>query len=284
MTTKSHKSDVSGDDTDFLVVTDLPTGFRAIPDVEEVHVRGLFFEETLALGRYVGNLQPNQVSYRQIVKLYKDAIRGVDLLALEPVDLQVLMIISSIWTVDDFGWTPDVDCPQTLPNEERVKLANSLETDAFESEAILQQMQEKLALMPEKIPCTGTIDDKILLDDFDFEDPKVRHLPIPIKIKGEDYQIGALTVGDKVRKEEFLELNPTVDPTVVDYASLIKNEGMTLEDKIKVVRFGDTKSVMAIKDLDSEMLINIKPLKKKCNSCHKASKVYIGLDELKAYP
>lgn len=251
---KKFKSEKSGLDSDYLHVTMLPTGFRSYKE-KSVWVRGLYFEEVRDLSKYIGTMRPHDVDYAQIVNIYSDAVRGIPVEDLEPIDLQVLMIISSIWTVDNFGWNPKVPCPQVKKDQEG-----------------------------HEEPCTGVIEEMIVLDDFDFKPPKVKRLPIPITISGKELKIGALTVGGRIDKQLYLRDNPDVDPVILDYAEMIKNEGMTLEEKINIVRFGDRPGVMQIKQLDDELLIEIEPVMKACNVCHKKSRVEIGLDQIKAYP
>lgn len=247
--TKSFDSQVSGSTAEYLYVENLPTGFRSYPEkMGQLYVRGLFFEESLALSKYIGNR--TEVDYAQIISLYSDCIRGIDIRDLEAIDLKVLMIMSSIWTVKDFGWDPSIPCPQILDNGDR---------------------------------CTGLIDERIVLDDFDFDAPKIKRVPVPIKIGDTSFDIGPLTVGDLARKKQYLENHPNLDEGVYDYACMIKND-ISLEEKIKAIRFGNRQEVLQIKRIDNDLYIGVSPMEKQCNSCKKKGRVYIGFDEIKAYP
>lgn len=249
LATHKYESSVSGDQCDYLVISELPTKFRSYGDVRELYIRGLFYEESLALSRYVGS--GSAIPYAQLASIYSDVIRGVNVNDLEIVDFTVAMIISSIWTVDDYGWDPNIRCANTL--------ASGLQ-------------------------CTGVITDRIVLDDFDFEDPLIQKLPIPLTIKGVQYNIGALTIGDLIARDKYKEEHPEIDPKVVDYAFLIKNPDISIDDKIKVIRFSSAKQINQIKDIDSEITIKINPINKKCSSCGHVNKLKIGLTQIRGYP
>ena len=147
---KQYHSEVSGENSDYLLIDMLPTGFRSYKS-KEIYVRGLYFEESLSMSKYVGDIPEDEVNYSQLVSIFSDCIKGIDILDLEPIDLKTLMVISSIWTIDEFGWTPNVSCPHTVPNPEyaELKLKISKEEDPAEK-ALLQdtllQTSEKSTL------------------------------------------------------------------------------------------------------------------------------------------
>lgn len=246
--TKQLISAKSGQQCDYLVVDELPTNFRSY-DTKEVFVRGLYYEESVALAKYIGYTNHPPIS--QLVSIYSDAIRGVELNKLELVDFIVLMIISSIYTTEDFGWDPNIQCSHFLPNTYR---------------------------------CQGMINDKIVLDDFDFDDPLVDQLPIPVPINGKELQIGAITVGDMNDKEGYLKKDPDIDKKILDYAMLIKNEDMSFEEKVNLVKFTFPKDLKVMKQIDSEIHITMKPLEKKCPSCGNMNRLRIGLTQIRGYP
>ncbi len=283
MRTKTYRSDLSGESVEYLLIDMLPSGFRSY-DQKEIYVRGLYFEESLALSKYVGKIPEKEVNYSQIVSIYSDCIKGISITDLEPIDLKVLIIISSIWTVDNFGWTPNVSCPQEkVPNQEYIDLKKKIEESQDIPAEDLAKLQDTLLEMEEYIPCDGTINELITLEDFDFDEPNIKDLPINLKIKNVDYEIGPLTVGDKISKEIYIKENPDIDPIIVDYAVLIKNRDMSLDDKIKVIRYGD-RSVYKLSDIDSDLLINTAPIDKPCSKCKMTSKLFIGLNEVRGFP
>lgn len=243
---KQLKSEKSEMQCDYLVLEQLPSDFRSY-DVKEIYVRGLFYGETLALSKYVGNIKkPN---FTQLSSIYDDVIRGVDIKDLELIDFIILMTISSIWTVDDFGWSPNIRCANTV----------------------------------DKKQCDGIINQKIVLDDFEFSESVVKGLPIPIKINEKDLHIGALTVGDMIKKEAYMEQFPDMDKKIVDYAFMIKDD-ITDKEKMKLIQFGNTADVKQISQIDSEMYIKIKPVIKQCPTCKHENRLFIGLNQIKAYP
>lgn len=243
---KQLESKKSGMQCDYLVLEQLPSDFRSY-DVKEVYVRGLFYGETLALSKYVGNIKkPN---FTQLSSIYEDVISGIEIKDLELIDFIILMTISSIWTVDDFGWSPNIRCANTV----------------------------------DKKQCDGNITQKIVLDDFEFTESVVKNLPIPIEINNVKLDIGALTVGDMIKKEAYIESNPNIDKKIVDYAFMIKND-MKDDEKIKLIQYGSTSDIKQISQIDSEIYIKIKPILKQCPKCGHKNRLFIGLNQIKAYP
>lgn len=248
ISTNSQVSSKSGDSCDYLVVDQLPTKFRSY-DVDQILVRGLFYEESLALSRYVGST--SKTNYSQLVVIYEDVIKGIDILDLELVDFIILMIISSIWTVDDFGWDPNIRCSHRTEDGHQ---------------------------------CTGVIHNKIILDDFEFEDPLVDQLPVSIKMRNTNISVGALTVRDVIEKEKYLSSHPDIDPKIINYAVLIKNTDMTFEDKVRLVRYSHSKDLNQILQIDNEVHIKINPIKKTCPVCSKINNLEITLSKVRGYP
>lgn len=246
-TTKLLDSNTSGEPCDYLVVDQIPSHFRSYEQTE-VYVRGLYFEESLSLAKYVGST--TNPSYTQLASIYTDVIRGVDILDLELVDFIYLMIVSSIWTVDNFGWQPNIKCSNLIDGD----------------------------------PCDGVITSKIIIDDFDFNDLLIDTLPVPIKLGKHDVSIGALTVRDIIEKEAYMKAHPETDRKVLDYAFSIKNPELTSEEKIKKIRFSPTTDVNQIKDIDNDIHIKIDPILKKCPACGHTNKLKIGLSKIRGYP
>lgn len=251
MNTHEIQSEKSGRNCQYLVVDQLPSHFRSY-NVDKVFVRGLFFDESLALSQYIGNMvTPN---YTQLKAIYSDVIRGIEIDELEIVDFIVLVIISSIYTIDDFGWSPNVRCCH-----------HDDEGNA----------------------CSGIINDKILLDDFDFVDPAplVQSLPIPLKIDGVDIDVVPITVGGMVAKEAYQEEHPEVNKKLVNLASIIKSTDYpSLDDKINFIKFCRSKDLKDLQMIDSEIHIKLNPIEKKCPVCKKVNKLNIGLTKIRSYP
>lgn len=234
-------SDKTGDSSGYMLITELPTGFRSY-DVSQVWVRGLFYEEATSLSKYVSD---HSKDFLTLYNIYSDVIKGIDILDLELVDFTILMILSSIHTVKDFGWIPNLDCGHE--------------------------------------GCEGKILRKIVLEDFEFKDPKVDKLPVEVSWKDSKTLLGALTVGDVIEKNSYLEKNPEESSTFLNYASMIKKD-IPLGEKLKLVKYGSLPDVKQISELDKDILIQIDPLIKTCNKAGHKNRVIVGLDKIQAYP
>ena len=285
-----RKSNLSGKLHRYLLIDELPTNFRSY-DVKEVYVRGLFFEESENLAKFVGNTRTEDVSYKILKNIYSDVIQGIDIGELEIPDFQILMIISSIWTVRGFGWTPNIPCPQLVKNERIDKLKEEIEDlknrnqeeeiEDFDSK--LKNLMDDLAIQPEMVKCSGIINRKIVLDDLETYDTEDLDLPIEISINDEPIKVGPLTVDDFIVIEENRNNANFPNKTFLSYAMMIKND-MTLQEKYDTIRYNEQADIAKIKELDDKLFIKLKPVIKQCPKCLKTCKVYIGLDKLKAFP
>jgi hypothetical protein len=246
--TQEMMSEVSGELAKYLSINQLPSNFRSY-DIKNVFVRGLYLEESDHLAKYIGGI--GDASYSQLYAIYKDVIKGIDILKLELVDFIILMVISSIWTADNFGWSPNIPCVHTDENGDR---------------------------------CEGIITEKIILDEFDFKAPLITSLPVPLKIRDRDMLIGSLTLGDMIERENYLVEHPDASKKLLSYVSLIKNEDMTFEEKFRFIRFSVAKELADLAIIDSEIHITMELLPKKCPVCKKVNKLKIGLTEIRGYP
>lgn len=242
MKVMKHLSDKTGELHEYIAIDELPSGFRSY-ETNVVYVRGLFYEEVLALAKYVGDT-PNP-SLLQLSAIYSDVIKGIDINDLELIDFTTLIAVSSIWTSDDFGWSPNLSC-------------------AMDS-------------------CDGIITNPIVLDDFEFNDPLLKS-KVPYSIKGINTFIGPITVGDEIKKNKLLESHEDIHKNIISFALMIKTDELTDEEKIKAIRFADPKQINEIAMLEKELFIAIKPIPKPCPKCGHINKVYIGLEKIRAFP
>lgn len=108
MNIEERVSAVSNRNTSYLIVDTLPSGFR-LYDFKRVLVRGLYFNELLDISRL------KQFELNQVVLLYNDIIipesEDTSLSQFELIDLLYLIGLSSIFTLDKFGWSIQMDCP-----------------------------------------------------------------------------------------------------------------------------------------------------------------------------
>lgn len=243
-------SEVLGDTSEYLVITELPTKFRSYGDINKLYVRGLYMEESGSLAKFIGNTKTPD--YTQLHSIYKDVIKGIEVEKLELVDFIILMIISSIWTIDDFGWNPNIQCSNILePSGER---------------------------------CDGVITSLITIDDFEFDEPMVEKLPIELNIRSKSILIGALTLGNVIEKELYLKNNPSIDKKILNYAGIIVNEDMSFEDKISFISKSMSKHLADIPVIDREIYVPVKPVLKACPKCNHKNRLMIKLTEIRGYP
>jgi len=282
-------SGLSGQLHKYLLVDELPSNFRSYP-TDEIYVRGLFFEESENLAKYVGDTAQEQVSYKILKNIYADVIQGVDVGDLELPDFQILMIISSIWTIRGYGWVPNIPCPQTVKNpyigvlnakiDELQEQHTEEPIEDFDEQ--VKKLYAELEVAPEFAKCEGIINRKIELDDLETYDTSKTALPKEITINENKYNIGALTVDDFIALEDYRD-NPAYNPTYLSYAMMIKND-MTVQEKYDIIRYNEQSDILQLKEIDDELYIKLKPITKQCPKCHQNCRVYIGLDKLKAYP
>lgn len=287
------ESNLSGRIHRYLLVDELPSNFRSY-DVDEVYVRGLFFEESENLAKYIGDTPHESVSYKVLKNIYSDVIQGIDVGKLEISDFRLLMIISSIWTVKGYGWTPNIPCPQRVPNKQIGKLKKQIEealeaigasTDVEEIKSLrdsLKALEDDLNIQPDIVRCDGVINRKIVLDDLETYETDSSKLPKKIYMDEKEFLIGTLTVNDFIALQEIDKSK--YNEVFFSYALMIKNEDMTMDDKYNYIRYSEAEEVNQIKILDNEFHIKIKPIMKQCPKCMKESKIFIGLEKLKAYP
>jgi len=281
----------SGRSHKYLVINELPSGFRGYK-IDTLYVRGLFFEESEALSKYVGNHKP---SYKQLVTLYRDVIQGIELEDLELPDFILLMIISSIWTVKGFGWIPNLACIHDVPNKHKATLQVNIEKlyedmtvpecDIVKLSEEVKKIEAELEFTPDTVKCDGILNTPIVLDDLEIKDSSIKKTPIPIKIEDKDYGVSGLTVGNTIEIEDFMELYPNENKLYVTYASLLSSvDNLSLDERLKIIKYSATPDIQNLKKLDEDLFIKVEPVIKHCPKCHNLLKIYIGLTKLKAYP
>lgn len=239
-------SNVSGSTANYSVVDLLPTGFRSY-DVKELYVRGLYFDESLTMAQLVGGFD---AKWRDLINIYSDAIRGIDLRKLEPIDLVILIQFSSIYTVSKNGWVVNMKC-------------NHKDEDGN--------------------LCGHEYQSKFDIDSFEFNDPTLKLGNIPYTLQGKDVKIGPVTVGDMIDKERYLQDNPEVKSLIVDYACLIKDD-LTLDEKVKMIRFSTNEEINNLAEIDQDFNIVVQPISVRCPQCGKTSHVDVNLEKIRSYP
>lgn len=246
-----------------LVVSHLPTKGRSYPGILSISTRGLKFHETKALARFVSN-----GSTDNLANLYKDVIQGIDVLDLEMVDFTVLIMISSIWTVDNFSWNPKIKCNHLTADNE-----------VCGGEHLLHP---------------------VTLDDLDFDNDSlqtVREVPITVA-EGEDgWLYRPINVRRKIEMERYLDIIKSSGTIVGDeledvedyakFAALIVSAGedhIPFEERVERIKLSTSDEIRDIAKMDEEMRVSIRPVVATCASCHKELRVRMGLESLRRHP
>lgn len=252
----TKKTDSTGRTVDYVVVDKLPSHFRSYPHIEQVFVRGLNLSEALQIAKLIDTSVKLQEIIPDLANIYSEAIKGIDIYDLELVDFTVLNIISSIWTVDGFGWSPNIPC------------AHSNDDDGTR--------------------CPGIITDRIVLDDFHFQEPNVTELPIEIMLGQDKVPVGALTVKDMIDKKRLLESNifdedKDILSKLIDYALLIKN-GRPLDERVNMIRYAQKYELKELYEISEDIYVKLDLIPKTCPVCKKTTHLKITLNQIRGYP
>ncbi len=242
------------------VVKQLPSKHRSYKKDTIITTRGLLFAESKKLARMV-----DKDDIESLAELYKDVIGGIDVMDLELVDFSLLLIISSIWTVDNFSWNPKIICNNLLEDRE---------------------------------VCGGdTLTRPIVLDDLDFDTQNIvvtDHVDISINNGTEGWAYKPMTVRRKIELDRYisyLDENSEDYEDEVDFAklaSLIVNtddsELPELSERVKLIKNSTTKEIEELAQIDAEMVIRINPVECECAKCHKSVRVRVGIESLRRVP
>jgi hypothetical protein len=242
----SMVSGKSGLSAKYIVITELPTYFRQY-DFDKVFVRGLYFEEAKALSKLV-DAYGKEIPLNKLALLYEDVIRMETgtLYDLEISDFFALQTISTLNTVEGFGWIPNQPCRQF--HEGRM--------------------------------CDGNITAKIELADLDFTEPTATSLPLSIKFQKEEYNLGAVTIANLIE----IEALPKDQSEYAVYAHMVKGSDKSIPELINMIKYCDPKEGAMFEQMDSELFIGINPVKKRCSKCNQINEVRIGLNTIKSFP
>lgn len=290
MKSEQFESTVLGAPHDYYTVSELPSGFRSYLDISAVYVRGLFYEEALALSRYVQNSTSSSAkdnlsaNLSALVTIYRDVIKGVNIEDLEVSDFLALLTVSSIWTTPDFSWTPDRPCNLMKPNP----LIADLERAILDSETPEERQALTLDLqnLDLTVPCDGRTVETITLDDLDFKPPlMISEVPLPFGHKDslKDYLVKPITVGGILSVDKLLTSNSKIARGIAEFATMLVGPESLLE-KVNIIRTAPPSQVHDLAKVESELHIKLDPVKLSCGGCGKKVEVNLGLDMLQTYP
>lgn len=252
-------SSTSGKEANYAALTELPSGFRMLPELDPklILVRGLYFIESLALAKFIDR-SDKSINYPQLYNIYKDVIKFPDgspyeLLDLELVDFLTLMIISSLHTTTDFHWDLSIRCSDVSDGEQ----------------------------------CTGILEKRITLDDFDFDVPNLPEPQVDVRINNVDLSISPLTLRDIINIENFSSQNPSIDRSIVEYAHLIKKmngKDQDIQMKVNFISYSDPNEISQLATIYDDYQVKLNPLLVKCPKCGHVNRVKLGLFEIRGYP
>lgn len=237
---------------EYQVIDKLPSNFRSY-DFKTVSVRGLYFIESLSLARYLGT-QTGDIDYPQLANIYADVIRlpnNHSIMELELVDFITLVSISSILSMENFSWNPNLPCS----NQD----------------------------------CDYIIKTPITLDDLEFETPKINIIPDGV-IRVGDLSLTPITLQDMVdkivfkRNNEHPEINGIEIPKIIlDYASLIHSDE-DFKDKVRRIAFLNGSELRQVAEVKKDLEISLAPIVRECPVCHTKTSFILGLTQIRAYP
>lgn len=242
------------------VVKQLPSGMRSYPRDTTISIRGLLFSETKKCSRLL-----NKNDIEELAHLYKDVVKGIDILDLELVDFSLLLILSSTWTVDNFSWNPTILC-NNLHNGE---------------------------------VCGGdSLARPVIIDDLDFDESTWclgSRVPISINNGTEGWAFAPVTVRRKIELEKYLDSLNIDDPEeledAIDYAKLASliipadgSQNPKIEDRIKLIENSNRNEIEDLSKIDSEMLIRINPVVSTCKKCGNEVRIQVDIDNLRRVP
>lgn len=302
---------------EFQKIEDTPSMFRSYKNNKAFYVRGLFFDEVRELSKF-----ENDYSIAEGVKVFRNAIKFEDpnmtIEDMEISDFVLATTISNLYTNPEHSWTPRFKCdniidnPKITKNEKMIKnkqiiLENinmtlpNLKGEDFkraeedidkivkEIEALKNEIDE-IKSNPDnlKVKCDTIINTDITLSDLAFrvEDSSVP-VPIYFNLEGVELELAPLTIRDYIFLEKNLEklqdeLN-TSDETIVK-ALYIKNNDMTLQQKIDSIKYSIPSEVLKLDEQISRFDIDLENIIIKCPNCKKEYVIDIDIDDLKVYP
>jgi hypothetical protein len=254
---KQHETKMDIEDNEFMELKQIPSNFLTY-DVQSVFVRGLKLGEVKMLNRTT-----DKKSIVYLMKIYKNAITGIDLGMLLPVDFKFLMFISAQLTDEDFSLQLETTCPNIVDGEEGNKVCNNrilssirvenLDWDElFVKEKTIEYKNNTLTFSP------LTLNDYIFLEDIMKKE----------NAKPEEDRLDI----------ELISLTLMLDKTI----SLTKNYDL-LEQKYSIFSDLPYKYMKILLGILDEFTLDIKPLQLECKKCKHKFESNIKIDFSKVF-
>jgi len=284
-----------GLNVEYFEIDDLPTKFRYY-DNNKVYVRGMYITEIDSISKFINNFSSIKENINQLVLIYKNMIKGINILELEYIDFLTLLSIISTITIDNFGWQSTLTCKGIIKNpkidelnNKIIELTNEMSNPDLEKaefnklKDVLEKITDKLKNIEENeefVECGYPINDTINLSDFEFEDPKITKFE-EITIMNEKIKTKPILVKDIIQMNEF---KSDIDVKYLVLASLLDID-KPLEEKIKyIVKNPKLSEIKKLVELEEDIVIGIKPIIKRCRRCGHKNKIIVNINDIKVYP
>lgn len=238
----------------YMIMDELPSGFRSYKNVSKIYVRDLMFDELYSLNLYLNK----SYSLEQLINSFSDAIKitdkdnnQFDLTNLELVDFHYLMIVSSILSDNEASWRITRDC-DSCGKEIVAK---------FHFDSISYSLDEELEF-PMKLSGTDKLINTVLVKDY-------------ILLSEGFTESLLIKSGLKMGLEVFKELLSFA--IVLDY----KNDNDIIEN-IKLIN-SNPFLVRIIKDISFSSQVKINPFEHTCQSCNTLNYFRYDFSVLRGY-
>ena len=302
--------DIFEETLDYLEVEELPSNYRYYNKQFPIYIRGLNLLEAEGISKLLDTTGDIFDELPMLLRVFRNAIKSeINLEDLEIYDFLILAILSSTITVRNFGWTPNINCENIVPNPDIKKIQNEIndiseqlanpeltEDEIKTLEEKLIEKQKELEELPKEVECGYLLNDTINLFNLEFEEPELTEFG-EITINNEKCKLKPLLVKDVLaikqfneKEADFIEKIKTLpyieDKTIEKYlilASLF--EYKDLKENLKyLLNKIDKVSLEKLIDLEVKAKIKLKPISVRCKRCGHITKIYVDLFQIKAYP
>ena len=248
-----------GIESNYLVLDQLPSKQRGYPQINEILVRGLLFDEVKSLSKYLGS----EAALRQLVNAYSDVIilnntesgENFPLNILEMVDFHYLMVTSTLLTVDDASVKFSYICDNC--NEH-------------------QNDQVELTALKYDVEFTDLIGGKVPVADEKYN---VHPLKVIDLIKMDDSDI----LRERYKTKFKLDLDSDIFKDLLSYAVCLDwTTDDDLFNNINIIN-SDRKLLREIIEVTDQLSTNLEPIQSKCKSCGYLNKLMFDFSSVRGY-